>query len=188
MSIIVLISLTIHTYIYFLICRFFRVSPLSLSLFQSLYLFLSPSFFLSSFIFTYSLVCLLFMFSLFVFYFYFCPHFNCRFAPPLLYPQAVDHPYLVIHSDTQRDKGQDALVLAETNAAARDKDKDKEKFADIKIAAKGGDDEDEVTVSRPHFAEETSCDIPSNLSICHSSVSSSLKFVTYDHQLPSISP
>jgi DNA repair protein RAD16 len=33
--------------------------------------------------------------------------------------QAVDHPYLVIHSDTQRDKGADALKLAASNAAIR---------------------------------------------------------------------
>ena len=33
----------------------------------------------------------------------------------------MDHPYLVIHSDTQRDKGQDALALAGVNAAVRAK-------------------------------------------------------------------
>ena len=33
----------------------------------------------------------------------------------------MDHPYLVIHSDTQRDKGQDALALAGVTAAVREK-------------------------------------------------------------------
>lgn len=50
--------------------------------------------------------------------------------------KAVDHPYLVIHSDTQRDKGQDALVLAGANAAKR------EKAAESCAGNKGGDDED----------------------------------------------
>ena len=51
----------------------------------------------------------------------------------------------MIHSDTQRDKGQDALVLAETNAAAREKEKDK--IADMKIAEKDAEEEVEVLVS-----------------------------------------
>ena len=52
--------------------------------------------------------------------------------------KAVDHPYLVIHSDTQRDKGQDALVLAGANAAKR------EKASETSTGAvnKGGSDED----------------------------------------------
>ena len=67
--------------------------------------------------------------------------------------KAVDHPYLVIHSDTQRDKGQDALVLAETNAAAREKEKDK--IADIKIAGRDDEEEVEVLVSISLSARET---------------------------------
>jgi hypothetical protein len=50
--------------------------------------------------------------------------------------QAVDHPYLVIHSDTQRDKGQDALVLAGANAAKR------ERASESSSGNKGGEDED----------------------------------------------
>lgn len=57
----------------------------------------------------------------------------------------MDHPYLVIHSDTQRDKGQDALVLAETNAAARDKANGNSNGSGKK-AAGGGGDEDEAEV------------------------------------------
>ena len=67
--------------------------------------------------------------------------------------KAVDHPYLVIHSDTQRDKGQDALVLAETNAAAREKEKDK--ITDIKIAGKDADEEAEILVSTSLSARES---------------------------------
>ena len=59
----------------------------------------------------------------------------------------MDHPYLVIHSDTQRDKGQDALVLAETNAAARDKaNGNGNSNGSGKKAAGGGGDEDEAEV------------------------------------------
>ena len=58
----------------------------------------------------------------------------------------MDHPYLVIHSDTQRDKGQDALVLAETNAAARDKANGNSNGSGKKAAGGGGGDEDEAEV------------------------------------------
>lgn len=44
----------------------------------------------------------------------------------------------MIHSDTQRDKGQDALVLAGANAAKREK----ALVTSTGIASKGGDDED----------------------------------------------